>query len=76
MLERGLGVVVDQVTRGDQVPGHGIGGDPIQSAELPTDFGCQLLCLDVVRNPRRSAVLIGGAMLRLCTASATGARRG
>jgi hypothetical protein len=76
MLERSLGVVVDQVTRGDQVSGHGVGGDPVQSAELSADLGRELLCLDIGRNPRRSAVLIGGPMLGLCSASAIGARSG
>ena len=46
MGQRRFGILVDQLTGGDQVPGHRVGGAAIQSRELTPDFGGELLGLD------------------------------
>ncbi len=75
-LERGLGVFVEQLPRGDQVACHRIGVGAVQSAELPADVGCQLLGLDLAWKRWFVAVILGGAVLGLSPSSAAGTGRG
>jgi hypothetical protein len=76
MLQRGCWVIVEQLPRGDQVPCDRVRRVAIQSAELPADLGCQLLCLDLGRDRWSAAVIVSAAVLGLGSASAAGTRRG
>jgi hypothetical protein len=76
MFQRGVGIIVEQLPRGDQVPCDRVCRVAIQSAEFPADLGCQLLCLDLRRDRWSAAVIVGGAVLRLSSASAAGTRGG
>src|SRR5271165_3938160 len=56
------------------MPGDGVGRGPVQSAELAADFGRQLLRLDVGRDLRGSAVIVGRRMLGLRSTRTSRAR--
>ena len=82
VLQRSLGIVVEQSARRDEVAGHRVGGCPVQGAELAPDLWCQLLGLDVGRYRRRRRPAVRAAstsrsgVLRLGAAGTTGTRAG
>ena len=76
MAQGGFRVVVEQLTRGDQVARHRVGGGTVQGAQFAPNFGRQLLGLDLAWKRWFIAVILGGAALGLSPSSTVGAGRG
>lgn len=65
MSERGFGVVVEQLTGGDQMASDSVSGAAIQRGELATYLRCELLGFDAGRYRRAGVAPIVGVRPRL-----------